>query len=225
MTTDVTTTLVQKIEALAAAIGKDIGLLSDGTAGSGSTDTRLALLEAQWQSDMAKILDAQNMLRVVLDQAVNATLAGKTSTVISATSATTGNLYINSHLPAGFVYGKGGINRATGKWISGWQHVAQSIFDILSTPLGTRVMRRTYGSRLFDLLDRPMTIENILEVYLATAEALDRWEPRFKLRNVRVNDASGQGRLTLSIYGTYFPRGHLGDYSRYEEPDGVLVTL
>ena len=38
-----------------------------------------------------------------------------------------------------------------------WQeHIDQSIGDILSTPIGTRVMRPDYGSRIPRLVDRPI---------------------------------------------------------------------
>jgi Bacteriophage baseplate protein W len=41
-----------------------------------------------------------------------------------------------------------GIDASTGKNISGLAHLRQSVRDILSTPIGTRVLRRDYGSRL-----------------------------------------------------------------------------
>ena len=45
-----------------------------------------------------------------------------------------------------------GMDRETGKSLSGIEHLRQSIRDILTTPIGSRVMRRDYGSRLFELL-------------------------------------------------------------------------
>ncbi len=50
-----------------------------------------------------------------------------------------------------------GMNAATGRNLTGLDHLHQSIADILSTPIGTRVMRRDYGSRLPELIDAPMT--------------------------------------------------------------------
>ena len=46
-----------------------------------------------------------------------------------------------------------GMNAKTGKALSGVDHLKQSIQDIVTTPLGSRVMRRDYGCGLFDLLD------------------------------------------------------------------------
>ncbi|MGL4827152.1 MAG: GPW/gp25 family protein, partial [Vibrionaceae bacterium] len=47
------------------------------------------------------------------------------------------------------------MNRFTGYSISELQHIKQSIQDILTTPLGSRVMRRDYGSAIFELIDQP----------------------------------------------------------------------
>ncbi|NBO96416.1 MAG: phage baseplate protein, partial [Betaproteobacteria bacterium] len=39
-----------------------------------------------------------------------------------------------------------GINAQTGQPLAGIDHLRQSIRDILTTRIGTRVMRRDYGS-------------------------------------------------------------------------------
>ncbi|NYZ70451.1 baseplate assembly protein W, partial [Endozoicomonas sp. SM1973] len=48
-----------------------------------------------------------------------------------------------------------GTHRLTGKPLSNLDHLRQSITDILTTRIGTRLMRRDYGSRLPELVDRP----------------------------------------------------------------------
>ncbi len=95
------------------------------------------------------------------------------------------------------------MNRWTGEPITGWEAVLQSIAVILTTPIGSRVMRRDFGSELPDLIDRPMTSRVVLAVYAATADALARWEPRFRLTGVQIGEASAQGRLTLHLRGEY----------------------
>jgi len=91
-----------------------------------------------------------------------------------------------------------GFNAHTGQPLAGLDHLRQSIADILSTPLNTRVMRRDYGSRIPELIDQPITPRLAVELYAATAEALRRWEPRFKLTRVRLTDArAGWVELTL----------------------------
>ena len=100
-----------------------------------------------------------------------------------------------------------GINAHTGQALSGIDHLRQSIRDILTTRLGTRVMRRDYGSRLPDLVDNPITPKLAMELYAATAEALQKWEPRLRLTRVRIVEAVA-GRVMLDLEGVYLPDGN-----------------
>ena len=99
-----------------------------------------------------------------------------------------------------------GLHAHTGQPVAGLEHLRQSIRDILTTRLGTRVMRRDYGSRLPDLIDRPMTPRLAMDLYAATADALARWEPRFELTRVRIA-AARVGQLVLDLEGRYRPDG------------------
>lgn len=98
------------------------------------------------------------------------------------------------------------MDRWTGAPLSGWPDVLQSIAVILTTPVGSRVMRRDFGSELPDLIDRPMTSEVMLAIYAATAGALARWEPRFRLTGVRLAEASARGRVALDLRGEHAGR-------------------
>ncbi|WP_461210413.1 GPW/gp25 family protein [Desulfocurvus sp. DL9XJH121] len=99
-----------------------------------------------------------------------------------------------------------GMDSQSGAPLSGLAHVRQSVSDILSTPVGSRVMRRDYGSRLPDLLDAPVSPELVVEVYAETAAALARWEPRFKLSSVRLAEAEA-GHMVLDLTGEYLVDG------------------
>ncbi len=94
-----------------------------------------------------------------------------------------------------------GLSRTTARIIDLDAHLSQSIADILTTPMGTRVMRRDYGSDLPLLIDAPMNGETMIDLFAATADALDRWEPRFTLRRVQVPDATAGGKLSLYLTG------------------------
>ena len=98
-----------------------------------------------------------------------------------------------------------GVDRDTGKRLVGLSHLRQSVRDILTTPIGSRVMRRDYGSRLYTLVDHPVSDETVMEVYMATAEALLRWEPRLDL--TRVHASVSPGKITISLEGRYIPDG------------------
>ncbi|UWR36151.1 GPW/gp25 family protein [Sulfitobacter sp. W074] len=96
-----------------------------------------------------------------------------------------------------------GVSRETGQPLDGWDHVRQSIAVILTTPIGSRVMRREFGSHLYKLIGRPMTKANILTVYAATALAISRWEPRFTLTGCELIQGKSNGVLSIAIYGIY----------------------
>lgn len=93
-----------------------------------------------------------------------------------------------------------GMNAQTGRWIGGRDHLRQSMRDILTTPIGTRVMRRAYGSRLFDLVDAPVNRRTLAAIYQASAGALETWEPRLVLERVQVTTVS-PGSVALVASG------------------------
>lgn len=46
-----------------------------------------------------------------------------------------------------------GMNCSDGLTVTDLEHISQSIGDILRTPVGSRVMRRDYGSLLASMID------------------------------------------------------------------------
>ncbi|WP_290876948.1 GPW/gp25 family protein [Aquabacterium sp.] len=99
-----------------------------------------------------------------------------------------------------------GFNASNGTLLTGIAHLRQSIRDILTTPLGSRVMRRDYGSDLPRLVDAPINKSTIMDIYAATADALAKWEPRFKLTKCTIVTAA-PGTVTLDLTGEYLPDG------------------
>jgi len=92
------------------------------------------------------------------------------------------------------------MDRDTGTTLVGHAHLAQSIRDILTTPIGTRVMRRGYGFD-FDLIDMPITPLTMIDVVAGAATALRTWEPRLRVRRITVDDADADGSAILTIAG------------------------
>ncbi|MGD7217400.1 GPW/gp25 family protein, partial [Ralstonia pseudosolanacearum] len=78
-----------------------------------------------------------------------------------------------------------GMNNATGRALADQPHVVQSVRDILSTPIGSRVMRRDYGSEVPGLIDQPLNPATRLRTMSAAVSALVRWEPRIRIASVR----------------------------------------
>ncbi|WP_273755804.1 GPW/gp25 family protein [Bartonella sp. MM73XJBT.G] len=99
-----------------------------------------------------------------------------------------------------------GMDRTTGKPLTGIDHLRQSILDILSTRIGSRVMRRDYGSHVAGIIDAPVNNAFAVTLYAAVAEALDKWEPRFKLKKIDFKMVEA-GQVTLSFEGIYLPSG------------------
>jgi len=66
-------------------------------------------------------------------------------------------------------------------------HIQQSVHDILTTPIGSRLMRREYGSRLPDLMDQPQNQTLLLQCYSAIYTALLLWEKRIEIHQILIN--------------------------------------
>ena len=95
-----------------------------------------------------------------------------------------------------------GMNAETGRELTGLEHLKQSIADILNTPIGSRVMRRDYGSRLFELIDAPINRSTVVDIVAETAEALMKWEDRLVVSAVDVTGAVVE-QIVLRITGKY----------------------
>jgi len=93
-----------------------------------------------------------------------------------------------------------GMSRTSGRALGGDAHLSQSIADILTTPIGSRVMRRDYGSLLFELVDQPDNPRTRLRLFAAIAVALAKWEPRLRLTRVGLVRPA-PGSLSVTIEG------------------------
>ncbi len=114
-----------------------------------------------------------------------------------------------------------GMNAATGAPIAGDAHLVQSIADILTTPIGSRVMRRDYGSLLFELIDGPMNALGKLRLFAATAQALRRWEPRIRLTRVGLVAPALDGDSTSMAVGRF---ALLIEGERTDDPAPTTLT-
>lgn len=94
-----------------------------------------------------------------------------------------------------------GMSATTGRAIEGEEHLRQSIADILSTPVGSRVMRRDYGSLIPELLDQPANGSTRVRLFGAAATALMRWEPRIRLTRLDLIAGAEPGAYALEITG------------------------
>ena len=92
-----------------------------------------------------------------------------------------------------------GMNRFDGRALNESQHISQSIQDILTTPLGSRVMRRDYGSAIFELIDQPQSAAVKLQIMAAAVIALTRWEPRIRITEIEVIAGDLNGKMQFNL--------------------------
>lgn len=84
--------------------------------------------------------------------------------------------------------------------VSDKEKVAQSIWLILSTPIGQRVMRPTFGSRLHELIFASANPETFGLAEMYVQDALTFWEPRIEVLDVIAGTGDAQsGFLLITI--------------------------
>lgn len=112
-----------------------------------------------------------------------------------------------------------GLDRRTGKLLTGFDHVQQSLGVIWITKLRSRVMRLGFGSDLRGLLGEDLSPALALDVYDELIASAHRHEPEFRLRSLQFVRLSATGLLALRYSGTYFPEGRFGNYR-----DSISIT-
>lgn len=98
------------------------------------------------------------------------------------------------------------LSNNDGTLLSGYEHLRQSIEDILFTPLGSRIMLPDYGSKVFTFIDMPINRETLIDLYSEVIQALVKWEPRIRPTRVQVSEISG-GRVSFDLSFVYLPDG------------------
>ncbi len=80
------------------------------------------------------------------------------------------------------------------------EDIVQSLWILLSTRLGERIMLATYGCDLSSKVFSSLTTTNANEICTLVARAILDWEPRVTVENISVTeDVDAQGWLNISI--------------------------
>lgn len=119
-----------------------------------------------------------------------------------------------------------GIDRFTGRPLSGWEHTLQSVDVIFETEIGERIMLEHFGGGLRRLLGRKLTPGILALASAIFALAITIWEPRLRVVRVRVAPSVEEfraGVVTFVMEVVYRPKGHLGDLT--EEPTLRLIGV
>ncbi|HCL5287846.1 TPA: GPW/gp25 family protein [Salmonella enterica] len=94
------------------------------------------------------------------------------------------------------------IDRHTGKTLTDADHIRQSIQDIITTPTGTRVMRRDYGSLISELIDAPVNDALPLQLMAAIFDAIIRQEPRVTVTEIQLRRSENGLTADISMMRT-----------------------
>lgn len=89
------------------------------------------------------------------------------------------------------------LDRERGGTLSDAAHIKQSVQDILMTPIGSRVMRRDYGSMLSAMIDDPTSEAMNLQLTVAIYGALSRWEPRISITAINLSRTTNGVEVAL----------------------------
>ncbi|AXD42464.1 baseplate assembly protein [Salmonella enterica] len=93
-----------------------------------------------------------------------------------------------------------GMNPDNTGTLSDTDHLRNAVNDILLTPVGSRIMRREYGSLLPDLIDAPQNDITRLRCMSAAVIALTNQEPRMALNRIDIRWLKG-GRAGVELSG------------------------
>ncbi|NWJ97253.1 MAG: GPW/gp25 family protein [Chloroflexi bacterium] len=100
-------------------------------------------------------------------------------------------LFNNNFIGAGWAFAPGHGTGVSGqgnvKLVQGDLDVAKSVFIILSTALGERVMRPEFGCGIHDLVFASPGTEVFGLVSYYIQQALERWEPRIEIEAIDVS--------------------------------------
>jgi uncharacterized protein len=77
--------------------------------------------------------------------------------------------------------------------------VEDSIQIILRTHPGERLYRPDFGCRLGELVFAPLNTQTLLLIQLCVREALEQWEPRIFLEDVRTDPDPIRGRVDITV--------------------------
>ena len=89
---------------------------------------------------------------------------------------------------------QGGIQLSAGA-----PNLEESIAIILRTNIGERVYRPDFGSRLSELVFEPLNIQTLLLIRMYVEEAIESWEPRINLIEIRTDPDPIRGKVTIEI--------------------------
>jgi len=96
-------------------------------------------------------------------------------------------------------------------WASGHDKVQQSIYIILDTEPGERLMRPEFGCGLRRHIMNPNTVANRALIQYEVEQAIDIWEPRVELTKVSVTAGNDPSMVLIQIQYKHQRDGSAGN--------------
>lgn len=105
------------------------------------------------------------------------------------------------HFPFAFTRRTGGVYKGTTVSKSGdLQHITESVMQILYTVIGSRVIRRDFGSLLQSVVFDPNDVTLDVQFDYMIRKALETWEPRIIVGPIGIDRTEWQdGRIEISL--------------------------
>ncbi|SMC24233.1 hypothetical protein SAMN02745857_01778 [Andreprevotia lacus DSM 23236] len=91
------------------------------------------------------------------------------------------------------------MNAGSGRTLRDLPHIAQSVATIIGTSIGSRVMRRDFGSLVPDLIDAPSNAVGMQLLRAAIVSALQRWEPRITVTRIAFRRGAADGQMLVDL--------------------------
>lgn len=113
------------------------------------------------------------------------------------------------------------MNNETGKLLTDWDHVVQSVHDIFTKPFFEQRMRPYVGSHVIRLLGQNVTAQTVARIQWAITLAIDLFEPRLTPKAISLLDFDRTGASSWVIQVIYRPRALEGDFT----PSGVRTLV
>lgn len=93
------------------------------------------------------------------------------------------------------------LGRQDRAWLSGEEALLQRIELILSTPPGTIPWRPELGCKIWDMLGKPASIQQLQAARWAVEEALARWIPELAVASCTLSLVPIEGRQASLLQG------------------------
>ncbi len=119
---------------------------------------------------------------------------------------------------------RAGVDRITGKPLTGYAHMEQCVAFIVQSMKGDVVMLYELGADIDREIGRGMHRAMLLSLFARVIAAIHTWEPEFRVRKIALVNMTRAGSLAVAIDGLYYPEGRFGNY-KLTEPATLNVPL